>query len=140
MTNTKYTTPCDLCRYDPPSSLDGKPCSMCPASVRDDLEFESEDNSNDWISVKDRLPTKRGDYFVIQNAYNYSHSWVNIKTFIPKLTVEDYKTMSNYIDDNLKKYLDKPIWYGCDESGIYISKRVTHWMSIPPIPNLEIKE
>lgn len=25
-------TPCDLCRYDPPSSGDGKPCTMCPAS------------------------------------------------------------------------------------------------------------
>lgn len=25
------TSPCDLCRYNPPSSGDGKPCSMCPA-------------------------------------------------------------------------------------------------------------
>lgn len=25
-------TPCDLCRYNPPSSRDGKPCTMCPAS------------------------------------------------------------------------------------------------------------
>lgn len=24
-------TPCDLCAYNPPSSTDGKPCSMCPA-------------------------------------------------------------------------------------------------------------
>lgn len=27
-------TPCDLCAYDPPSSGDGKPCSMCPASAK----------------------------------------------------------------------------------------------------------
>ena len=27
-------TPCDLCRYDPPSSLDNKPCSSCPASAK----------------------------------------------------------------------------------------------------------
>lgn len=26
-----HTSPCDLCRYNPPSSGDGKPCSMCPA-------------------------------------------------------------------------------------------------------------
>lgn len=26
-------TPCDLCMYNPPSSFDGKPCSMCPASA-----------------------------------------------------------------------------------------------------------
>jgi len=24
-------SPCDLCRYNPPSSFDGKPCCMCPA-------------------------------------------------------------------------------------------------------------
>lgn len=24
-------TPCDLCRYNPPSSFDGKPCCACPA-------------------------------------------------------------------------------------------------------------
>lgn len=140
MTNTKYITPCDLCRYNPPSSSDGKPCSMCPASARDDLEFEGKENNNGWISVKDKLPTERGDYFVIQNACNHSHSWVNIKTFIPKLTVEDYESMSNYIDGNLKEYLDKPIWYGCDEGGMYISNRITHWMSIPPMPDFKSEE
>lgn len=25
------TSPCDVCRYNPPSSGDGKPCTMCPA-------------------------------------------------------------------------------------------------------------
>lgn len=25
-------TPCDLCRYNPPSSRDGEPCTMCPTS------------------------------------------------------------------------------------------------------------
>ena len=24
-------TPCNFCRYNPPSSTDGKPCTMCPA-------------------------------------------------------------------------------------------------------------
>lgn len=27
-------TPCDFCTYNPPSSLDGKPCTMCPACKR----------------------------------------------------------------------------------------------------------
>ena len=27
-------SPCDLCRYNPPSSADGKPCTMCPAEGR----------------------------------------------------------------------------------------------------------
>ena len=27
----KPTSPCDLCQFNPPSSADGKPCTMCPA-------------------------------------------------------------------------------------------------------------
>ena len=27
-------SPCDLCKYDPPSSGDGKPCCMCPAQAK----------------------------------------------------------------------------------------------------------
>ena len=27
-------TPCDVCRFSPPSSGDGKPCCMCPAERR----------------------------------------------------------------------------------------------------------
>ena len=39
-----HGSPCDLCRYNPPSSCDGKPCTMCPAEDRtgggDDDELE----------------------------------------------------------------------------------------------------
>ena len=28
-------TPCDLCRFEPPSSFDGKPCSLCPAAPKE---------------------------------------------------------------------------------------------------------
>ena len=27
-------TPCDVCRHNPPSSMDGKPCCVCPAERR----------------------------------------------------------------------------------------------------------
>ena len=27
-------TPCDVCKYNPPSSTDGKPCCMCPAVAK----------------------------------------------------------------------------------------------------------
>lgn len=27
-------TPCSMCRHDPPSSMSGKPCSLCPASPK----------------------------------------------------------------------------------------------------------
>ena len=31
----KGQTVCDLCRFNPPSSTDGKPCTMCPAETID---------------------------------------------------------------------------------------------------------
>lgn len=27
-------TPCDVCQFNPPSSTDGKPCSVCPAQAK----------------------------------------------------------------------------------------------------------
>lgn len=35
---TVSLTPCDLCTYNPPSSCDGKPCTMCPACAKEDAE------------------------------------------------------------------------------------------------------
>jgi Lar family restriction alleviation protein len=29
-------TPCDLCKFNPPSSMDGKPCTMCVADGRNE--------------------------------------------------------------------------------------------------------
>lgn len=31
---TVLPSPCDVCRFRPPSSADGKPCCMCPATGR----------------------------------------------------------------------------------------------------------
>ena len=28
-------TPCDVCRHNPPSSMDGKPCCICPTEGRE---------------------------------------------------------------------------------------------------------
>ena len=30
-------SPCDLCRHNPPSSMGGKPCSVCVASPKENL-------------------------------------------------------------------------------------------------------
>lgn len=32
---TVDVVPCDVCRFAPPSSGDGKPCTMCPAAGKD---------------------------------------------------------------------------------------------------------
>lgn len=36
----EHTGPCDLCRYNPPSSSDGKPCTMCPSVPKQPEEVE----------------------------------------------------------------------------------------------------
>ena len=33
--NRAVKTPCDICRFSPPSSMDGKPCTMCVADGRE---------------------------------------------------------------------------------------------------------
>ena len=33
----KLKPPCELCRYNPPSSSDGKPCTMCPATPKEEV-------------------------------------------------------------------------------------------------------
>lgn len=35
----KQLTPCDVCAYDPPSSCDGKPCTICPAMAKMDSQL-----------------------------------------------------------------------------------------------------
>lgn len=34
-TLTGHGCPCDLCRFGPPSSGDGKPCTICPADAKE---------------------------------------------------------------------------------------------------------
>ena len=34
--------PCNLCRFNPPSACDGKPCTMCPAEAKGDEEWSKQ--------------------------------------------------------------------------------------------------
>lgn len=34
----KHLCPCDVCAYNPPSSGDGKPCSICPAVKKEEQQ------------------------------------------------------------------------------------------------------
>lgn len=36
-------TPCDLCKYNPPGSGDGKPCTMCPAVGKDESDTDKDE-------------------------------------------------------------------------------------------------
>ena len=77
-----------------------------------------------WISVKDRLPEKDGDY-VVYIQYPYSNlimiiSWTNnYKGFYPDLK-------------------GKAVWYDYDsEYGDCEITNVTHWMPLPLPPEGE---
>ena len=52
-------TVCDLCIYNPPSSCDGKPCTMCPATTNAEVQVTS-------IEVLDKIRAEIDD---LQNTY-----------------------------------------------------------------------
>ena len=57
MAMAKAQTPCDVCRFNPPSSADGKPCTMCPAEPSHAEEVKKgEAMAQRWIPVSERLP------------------------------------------------------------------------------------
>lgn len=35
---TELESICDLCAYNPPSSFGGKPCTMCPATLKEETK------------------------------------------------------------------------------------------------------
>lgn len=58
-------SPCDVCRHYPPSSADGKPCSMCPVEPAEPTE-------------QVRIYTSLADCVSRQAAINAINSWFEI--------------------------------------------------------------
>jgi len=75
-----------------------------------------------WISVKDRLPEKDGQYLV---CLNQTHLMV----------VPFAKTLED-VDRDVFKGRDEPGWFEWDTEwcGFYEVTMVTHWMPIPKLP------
>lgn len=74
-----------------------------------------------WISVKDRLPEKRGFYLV----YCYMHS-NKVVGFAPVLEDVDMFDFAGVKESG---------WYEYDgETGYYEFMGVTHWMPLPEPP------
>lgn len=71
-----------------------------------------------WISVKDRLPEKRGHYFI---AYRFKGDGANMRFFGEAMWHDD-------IPDN--RYVKGNHFSNEGVDGMY----VTHWMEIPPLP------
>ena len=83
----------------------------------------------EWISVEDRLPEKKGTFLVYVKANNKWSGWSGyIKTtwFTP---------CYEGAEDRLQC---KKIWYDYDsEFGDYEVRNVTHWMPLPQPPKGE---
>ena len=75
-----------------------------------------------WISVKDRLPEKDGQYLV---CLNQTH--LMVVSFAKKL---------EEVDRDVFKGRDEPGWFDWDTEwcGFYEVTMVTHWMQIPKLP------
>lgn len=88
--------------------------------------------ANEWISVKDRLPEKEGQY-LCASYYKTTNSWhTNLYWFTKDL----YKF--NDLDFSDKKGVSG-FWDSDSEWGCCHHENVTHWMPLPEPPKAEQK-
>ena len=79
----KEMGPCELCCYNPPSSGDGKPCSICPATPRKNLEdLEPQPKTGHWLRMSD-LSEQEDDRYQCSRCRNVVHytNKMNLYTF-----------------------------------------------------------
>lgn len=82
-----------------------------------------------WISVKDRLPNKDGEYLVTYRSDIYP----NYRLFVGIYVYSSNLSKVNKWDFPKKKY-NRNGWYGCDvEYGYYEVKNVIAWMELPEV-------
>lgn len=78
---------------------------------------------NDWISVKEKLPEKDGDYLC---AIGDMYQFVSILWFTK--SVES-------VDDRLFVGRNRPGWINTEDAYIPIEvSHVSHWMELPELP------
>lgn len=75
---------------------------------------------NEWISVKDRLPKKNGDYLC------YDGNYIRLLSFAKSLYSVDKYTFTN---EHRSGFYDYDIEWGYCEWD-----EVTHWMPLPKPP------
>lgn len=75
-----------------------------------------------WISVKDKLPDKSGNYLVVHKSYAY----VGMSHFL-----------TNLRDNGQFEYEgepNEPGFYNGDGDGDWVERDITYWMPLPDLP------
>ena len=77
----------------------------------------------EWISVKDRLPEKNGEYLIVYRYFGYR-----------SIKVCSFSTDLHRVDDYIFKE-HRPGWYVCDSEVMYYERTgVSHWAELPEMP------
>ncbi len=80
-----------------------------------------------WISVKDRLPEKNGQYLVVKVYFGFK-----------RIAVVNFATNLYAIDKYDFHDAQRPGWYDMDdEAGYYEWTGITHWAELPELPEDE---
>lgn len=88
---------------------------------------EAEPDTNEWTSVKDRLPEKQGRYLCVINGI-VRDDYVSICSFTKNLHKFDEFDFPNE---------NRPGWYNYDgEHGYYEVGGVKYWMPLPEMPEV----
>lgn len=78
-----------------------------------------------WVSVRDRLPDKDGDYLVVKSIMGM-YSKIDVCAFTMNLHEADE---FDFPDE------DRPGWYEYDsETGYFEWTGITHWAELPELP------
>ena len=84
----------------------------------------------EWISVKDRLPDRDGEYLCVSLDVFFGKKFIEVHNFTKNL----YK-VDKY---DFKDEKGKSGFYGYDrEYGYFQIGNVTHWMPLPKLPKGE---
>lgn len=84
---------------------------------------------DEWISVKDRLPSKAGKYLVVVTGF-LAGLPPYVKTAWFALNLSDIPQFSYFNDTDY----DREGWYNGDSEGDWEETTVSHWMPLPEPP------